>query len=94
MGSGLLVVLVHRVLPLGDPRLPVARIDEGDVLIDVDLLRERWDFGTRREDRLERGEGRGVEGLGELDGEVDEEVSKVVVSVRRHALPWDDLDGA
>lgn len=85
----LVVVLLHRlrarVLALAHVRLV-----ELDVL-EEHALGELLERRARREHALEQRDVRRVDVLGELDREVHEEVARLVVPVRGHALPVDHL---
>lgn len=89
--TALLFILIHRILPSA-PRPPLIGIDHLDVLIQVNLLGVGGKGSAGGEDRLERGERFGVEGIGEGDVDLDDEVAHLVVAVRRHALVGEDLE--
>lgn len=92
--AALLVILVHGVGVHLAPRLAVGGVNHLDVLVDVDVFGEGRLLGPRREDGLEGSEGLGVERVGELDVEVNNQVAHLVVAVGGHSLAGDDLDGS
>lgn len=94
-----IVVIVHR--SAARPCLFSGRIDVlKRVILDHGICGRRCVLDlARTEDALERSlvvVGKSIfatDLLGELDIELDVEVAKVVMSVRRHTLTADDLDG-
>ncbi len=87
----LALVLVHHVVRIGTLALPLVDLLQLD-LLQVDAWRELLDRVAWWERLLEEGDDRGVDVVGELDGYPDEQVARLVVSLRRHALPADDLE--
>ena len=76
----LIVIFVHRVLSRRTFPLPLVDLVQLDFL-EMYAWRELLNRYAWRECLLEKGDNLGVNAVGELDGDLDEQVSRFVVSL-------------
>lgn len=94
MTAWVVIIYVHVIAVshgIGACMMPCINVRQQH-LIDHNRLGELLDWRPWRESLFKMGNGGRVYAFRELDSELDIEISRFVMPLRRHALPFDNLD--